>query len=76
MGGRILTSAVDIVVLEIVAHFDPIGGAVRCVVSGMTMVRRWSIEEYLRLCATSRAITRWRRLNNYSRGVIESRLAK
>lgn len=30
MGGGILASAIDIIVLEIVAHFDPIGGAVRC----------------------------------------------
>lgn len=30
MGGGILTSAIDIVVLEIVAHFDPMGGAVGC----------------------------------------------
>jgi hypothetical protein len=73
VGGGILTSAIDIVVLEIVAHFDPIGGTVRCVVSGRTMVRRWSIEEYLRLCATSRSITSL--LNRYNRGVIEKKLA-
>lgn len=34
VGGGILTSAIDIVVLEIVAHFDPIGGVVRSMVLG------------------------------------------
>lgn len=34
MGGGILTSAIDVVVLEIVAHFDPIGGVVRSMVLG------------------------------------------